>query len=45
MVYADDSLNISTEDFEKPANLYVETDCNKIVEQQDVIESIDDINF
>jgi len=44
-VYADDSLNISTEDFEKPANLYVETDCNKIVEQQDVIESIDDINF
>lgn len=48
-VYADDSLNISTGNFERPPGFNVELDCEKIdneIDPQDnVVRDIDNINF
>ena len=45
-VYADSTLNISTNDFERPPNFDVITDCDKLEEeQQGAVGNMDDINF
>lgn len=48
--YADETLNISTEDFEEPANLSINVDCSKVVDDTTVIDDDsddipDDLNF
>lgn len=47
--YANEALGISKEDFEKPANMSIETDCAKFNEGQqkdiDLEEDLDDLDF
>ncbi len=41
-LYADPDLNISTEDFEKPENLSIEIDCNKLEKESEDPELIEE---
>ncbi len=47
--YANEELGVSTDDFEKPENMTIETDCTKFDEEQrkdvDIEEDLDDLDF
>jgi len=47
--YANEELGVSTDDFEKPENMTIETDCAKFDEEQrkdvDIEEDLDDLDF
>ncbi|MFS4466321.1 penicillin-binding protein 1A [Maribacter sp. 2210JD10-5] len=47
--YADEELNVSKEDFEKPENMSIQTDCVKFAENQqtdeDIKEDLEDLDF
>ncbi|WNH08558.1 penicillin-binding protein 1A [Thalassobellus suaedae] len=48
--YADETLNISAEDFEEPANLSINVDCSKVIDESTGIENDsndtpDDLDF
>jgi penicillin-binding protein 1A len=47
--YADEELNVSTEDFPEPENMSINIDCTKLIEEQgekiDYDDDLDDLDF